>query len=358
MCVIAAKPANVAMFDKQTLKNMCVRNPDGCGICFPYKGKVHIVKGLMTAEDAWAALQMWDEEVDFFKNPVIFHARISTAHGVNAALTHPFPLTNNIDYMRELECDAEVGIAHNGIIDIDYGPRESDTMAFIRRMVYPVSRICKKWYQNDIAMGMLDDFCDSKLAIMRSNGELAYVGNFIEENGIYYSNSSYLGYQGYSGVYKSAGTTGGYSSYSSGVYSCGSFDNPPWDSDSVGYDYNDYCYENFAPYNTSLDTPELEEEFPTGPCHERFLYRINEDYDFFYDIASNVIPDPDVHFIDILGNVYKAKECSGYQWFDYQEQIICYSTFPHSISDEKAELLHVRTIRSDMEKFIGDTYGC
>ena len=48
MCIIAAKPAGVAMPSAEKIENMWNRNSDGAGIMYAVDNKVHIEKGFMT----------------------------------------------------------------------------------------------------------------------------------------------------------------------------------------------------------------------------------------------------------------------------------------------------------------------
>ena len=86
-------------------------------------------------------------------------------------------------------------MVHNGIIH-DYTPKDklsntNDTQEFILKYVSTLYNHYPKFYKDKYIMNGLDDITDSKLAFMDATGYIYYVGNFIDEKGIKFSNSSY-----------------------------------------------------------------------------------------------------------------------------------------------------------------------
>lgn len=110
---------------------------------------------------------------------------------MDATATHPFPITSSIQSLQARIWKADIGIAHNGIVP-GYGRHSelSDTQDYIRGVlslpeVYP--RLFEPKVQRAIQRQT-----HSKFALMDGKGRLALIGDFIEDNGIFYSNSDYL----------------------------------------------------------------------------------------------------------------------------------------------------------------------
>lgn len=192
MCIIAVSKAGVKQPTIDQLWNMYARNPHGAGYMYARNGKVTIHKGLMTWEDFYRAVKA---EKFTAEDPVVYHFRISTQAGVTPTMTHPFPLTSKREICEKLDVVCPVGVAHNGIIRMTSDYREtrfSDTVIFITD--YMSKLIRKRSDITDQAVNtMIDHLTNSKWAIMDgSTGEVVTVGQFINENGLLFSNSTYM----------------------------------------------------------------------------------------------------------------------------------------------------------------------
>ena len=200
MCIIVYKPANQKFPSKETLQNCFINNPDGAGFMYAYKNHVYIKKGFDTFNKFWNVLNRTRKECGD-KLPYIMHFRISTqAHG-RMDCTHPFPLSSNMSDLRKLYVKCNIGIAHNGIIQLtsNYGYNKSitwsDTMLFITDYA---SLIIKdsNYYKDKANLKLLEKLAQSKLAILNSDGHVELIGDpFIQDNGIYYSDNSYKTYK-------------------------------------------------------------------------------------------------------------------------------------------------------------------
>ena len=191
MCIIAVSGPGTRQPDVNTIRTMFRNNPHGAGYMYARNGKVIIHKGFMNVESFLAALE---SEHFTEKDSVVYHFRISTQAGVNPEMTHPFPLSNQRRYMRELDVGCSCGIAHNGIIRLTSDPwetRYSDTAIFITdymsRMVRRPSDLRDK-----AVLDRIYKLAGSKFAILDGSGYIATIGEFIEDDGILYSNTSYL----------------------------------------------------------------------------------------------------------------------------------------------------------------------
>lgn len=192
MCVIAYKPLNVAFPEEKILKNCFENNSDGAGFMYAFNGNVHIQKGYETFEKFYDALNK-AREITGDKVPYVMHFRIAT-QGYEKTMTHPFPLSTNMKKLYRLRFDCNIGVAHNGILEItsDGSKTYSDTMLFITDYLSLIIRKYK-WYEDDRTKQLIENLITgSRLAILDKNGHCELMGKGWEEsNNVYYSNSSY-----------------------------------------------------------------------------------------------------------------------------------------------------------------------
>lgn len=192
MCIIAIKKANQLLPESKIMETMLKNNSDGAGFCYCQDGEVKIQKGYMTYEDFTEALNKVSEKIDTYATPMIFHFRIATHGGITPALCHPFPISNKIPVLRRLTTSTSLGIVHNGIIDIKARNGVSDTMQYITEKLAKRYKWDKEFYKNKKQRkAILTEIGSSKMAFLDSMGEIYTIGDFIEDNGILYSNSSY-----------------------------------------------------------------------------------------------------------------------------------------------------------------------
>lgn len=185
MCIIAVKEKNIPMFDDKTIKQMFSRNSDGAGIMWTENGKVHFKKGFMKVEpflDFIHARHDWDVI------PAVLHFRIGTAGGNTPLNCHPYPIKKK----NTVEGVCNMAMAHNGVM-YKYNPPKgssiNDTQVFVNTVI------------NDMPAGFLkskailklikEDIGTNKLAFLDKTGTITLIGDFIEDNGYKYSNTSY-----------------------------------------------------------------------------------------------------------------------------------------------------------------------
>lgn len=195
MCIIIVKKAGVKFPDNDILKNCWDSNKDGAGYMYPKNGKVEIRKGFMKLNHLMDSLNGIPNKDDL---PMIIHFRITTHGGTNKQNTHPFPVTSNEKLLRSTRVKSNLGVAHNGIINIDNDKKLSDTMQFIKDELSLFNTIKADWYKDIKSLDYIRNRIDSKLAIMDGKGYISTVGDFYEDEGVMYSNYSYLGYTTYS----------------------------------------------------------------------------------------------------------------------------------------------------------------
>lgn len=192
MCIICVKPQGVKLPDNSKLQNMFTNNPHGAGFMYTKDGKVEIRKGFMTYADFKLALdKACAEGAD--AGAMVMHFRITTHGGTCPQNTHPFPLTDNIGELRSLATNCDVGVAHNGIINIKTRNKEtSDTQEFIASVLTPVYKCDPKFWESErIRNGIAEAINGSRMAILTGAGEVCMIGNFIVNDGCCYSNDSF-----------------------------------------------------------------------------------------------------------------------------------------------------------------------
>lgn len=195
MCIICAKPAKTKFPTMPTIENMWYGNPDGAGIMYAKDGKVRIEKGLMTLKDFKAKLEELRKVIDFDETPMVMHFRITTHGGTCPENTHPFPISDSVKLLQRTSLATPIGVAHNGIIPITPRKGISDTMEYIATQLAPLNRAMRgDWYRNPDALELVRNALHSKLAVLTGKGEIVTIGDFKTEDGVMYSNTSYLGW--------------------------------------------------------------------------------------------------------------------------------------------------------------------
>lgn len=194
MCVICYKPQNEKMPTFKALENCWNVNPDGAGYMFAHKRRVYIRKGFMDFISFMSSLE--SDKAKYGENiPWVLHFRISTQAGVNPECTHPFPLSDKMADLKKLDTITDIGIAHNGIIHLTSDGYSktitySDTMKFITDYM---SLIVKdtNWWRDKNTVTLIERLIKSKLAVLDKYGHCELIGNFIEHDGCFYSNTSF-----------------------------------------------------------------------------------------------------------------------------------------------------------------------
>lgn len=175
MCIIAIKPAGTPRPNNEMFKNMCRRNPDGFGMVTwdPKKGLE--VKKTMSEEE----YMKWVSEVSE-ETPAIFHMRIATHGSVKKKNCHPF-----------IADDRSWAFAHNGILSIQNEKDMTDSETFFRRIAMPMIKAGHTPGNMTFDAMVATIIGSSKFAFINDKGKLFSYGNYIEKDGLLFSNSSY-----------------------------------------------------------------------------------------------------------------------------------------------------------------------
>ena len=195
MCIIFIKNKGLELPSKKTIETMCSNNPHGSGFCYAEKGQVIIKKGYMDFDSFYKALT----EIPNIKDiNLIGHCRITTHGSTSQGNCHPFPLSNSIKDLKSHEIKTKVGIIHNGVIrgvEVDKKHDLSDTMSYIKNVLYSKYEADKHFMDKLKVRKQIQKEINSKMVIMKSNGEYFTIGDFNkDEDGYIYSNYSYVPY--------------------------------------------------------------------------------------------------------------------------------------------------------------------
>ena len=300
MCIIVYKPKNIAFPKKATLETCFDHNSDGAGYMYTYNNKVHIRKGFKDFDSFYKDLNKIRKQVGD-KIPFVMHFRISTQGGKKMELTHPYPLCDNYKEMRKLQSECQIGIAHNGIIHLtseySYGymrakqPDYNDTMTFIRDYLSIIISD-KNYYKKPRVLELIERLCESKLAILDADGHCELIGDFKQENGVYYSNSTYMETQIINAPKPNIWKNGSYKIWDDDYFR-GSYDNTKtlWENFDKGNielethsaDSNNYLYQLYDKFNGDLiaelvSAVKFEDDYETIEAIDLYGYVVDENY--------------------------------------------------------------------------------
>lgn len=188
MCIIIFKKGGVDMPSNKVLANCFSNNSDGAGFAIVRDGHVHIRKGFMTLHSLMTALE--EEHVNFHTT-IGIHFRIRTSGNTDAHMCHPFPVSQHRNDLRDLDIYAPTALLHNGIIGAGEGEL-SDTAVFVRDILahdfvqHHLLNGCEK------ALSYIEDMTStSRLCILNNDGRYFLTGDWVEEDGLMYSNKTY-----------------------------------------------------------------------------------------------------------------------------------------------------------------------
>ena len=189
MCVICLSKAGVRQPNRKEIETMWEANPHGAGYMFVKDGRVEIHKGFMELNDF---IRSVNEEKFTDDDVVVYHFRISTQGGVNPEMTHPFPLSDDLEDMGLLDLACDVGIVHNGIIRLTSCKSEySDTALFIAGYLPALIRDPHDITSKDV-LRCIKGLAQSKLVLLNGDGEIGVVGDFLaDKSGLMFSNNSF-----------------------------------------------------------------------------------------------------------------------------------------------------------------------
>lgn len=214
MCIISISAIGCDIPDEATRATMWHNNPDGAGFMYAMHNKVHIHKGFMTLkalETALAELPFNPKDV-----PFMLHFRIGTHGGNIPENTHPFPITRKVKDMQALEYTCNEAFMHNGIIhSVEMSKQNiSDTMEYDRQILEPLRRLDKEFYKNPALQILIAESINgSRMVFLNGKGDIERIGEWVIDEGIVYSNSTYKDYK-----VKKTSSKYGYWGYDTSMY--------------------------------------------------------------------------------------------------------------------------------------------
>lgn len=217
MCIIVAKPKGVKMPSNEIFRNCFINNDDGAGLMYanPKTGMIEIEKGFMTWSSFETRLEELKSKYDNFEDMnFVAHFRIGTQGKNDEHTCHPFPISSKDKLLRKVRLTTDMGFVHNGILS-DYSNRSydyktrtyttkqtllSDTQLFIKHQLNSYKSLNRNFLKNKQVRDFIARYASensSKFAFIDKGDNLYLFGSFTEDEGVYYSNSSY-NYSGYS----------------------------------------------------------------------------------------------------------------------------------------------------------------
>lgn len=205
MCIIISCDKN-ARVGEGFIEACWNGNPDGAGLMWSDGTRVYGSKGFMYISDFMREYESIPDDA-----PLILHFRIGTSGGFGPEVTHPYPVSSDLDCLHALDWSAPYGIAHNGVIPdafVDETRGISDTISFVAGVVAPLShdRSIRRGgglASSGVAKSRLRDASvGSRLAIMDSGGNVSLIGRGWEtvSPGVQASNGSWR-YETYARTY-------------------------------------------------------------------------------------------------------------------------------------------------------------
>ena len=194
MCIIIAKKAGTAIPKKETLRTCWDNNPDGAGYMFNNNaGKINIKKGFTTFDSFYYELINDVKKHNLRCKNVVIHFRIATSGGITPAKTHPFPISNNPDFLNALDVEEDCGVAHNGVLSCyTYNKQLSDSQNYIKDFLYYLKKINNNFLTDkNCKMLILNSIGSSKLAFLNKKGMFLFGDFEKDEDGVFYSNNTY-----------------------------------------------------------------------------------------------------------------------------------------------------------------------
>lgn len=207
MCIICIKKKSVKFPSMKAVRNMCENNNDGFAIAWYHPTmKSTQVYRTMNQKQFLKEYKRIKNEYDAEDTTLFIHARIKT---------HGTPNLKNCHGWVSDECG--LAFAHNGILSgVANRDDMTDSETFFRDIFTPAF-MYGGW---EAAERTIDAIIGtSKFVFMDSYGGIVHYGNYIEDNGLLYSNTTYQ-----PPLWKSYTK----SPYSSRVYPSASYD---WDYD-------------------------------------------------------------------------------------------------------------------------------
>lgn len=184
MCIAIVKPEGTVISD-ETLIECYTNNPDGAGIAYARDNHIVIVKGIFSTKELIKQVRKAEQVAE---GAMLIHCRIGTSGPNNKVNCHPHIVND------------QCVLIHNGILDIDVpkNSKVSDTILYIQEFL---KELPKDFMHNKAMTKLIEDHIGShnKFCLLDNKGNYTIINEKAGEweDGIWYSNWSYIGYRGY-----------------------------------------------------------------------------------------------------------------------------------------------------------------
>lgn len=186
MCQIIYKPAGVDLPDVSIFERASASNPHGIGLMYPENGQITIYKMRMEAKVAYDTLKhIATGGIDWLATPLVVHFRMATHGDKSDANCHPFPVTDDDELLGARYCQADVGLAHNGVVYLlgtspTKTENKSDTYEMVQ-LYFPKFRLAT--FQ--AAHRIIDEeiLKGDRMIVMDGTGEVVQWGNWHNHDG-------------------------------------------------------------------------------------------------------------------------------------------------------------------------------
>ena len=179
MCLIAHRPVNGnggSNIPNEVIDRNKTRNPDGFGIAWRDEQGLQYEKFAPNNFEAFRRLlKKIDKRV---KVEYAAHWRLATHGPACLDLSHPFVYQD--------EQAGEVLVFHNGIIHIPTQHNESDTEAYVKRVL---AKLPSQWWTNDAIKYLVENTIGWSRLLVMSKDETVYINqkDWKKNNGLMYS---------------------------------------------------------------------------------------------------------------------------------------------------------------------------
>ncbi len=203
MCVISVLPKGKEKNGKVVedfITSGFHSNTQGSGFMWKKanSNRIGISKGYFNLEQLLKSYKKMKFTID---DEVVVHHRIGTSGNKDGANTHPFYLHEDISICTKTEgLENLIAVCHNGVFSHSKIGKYmttgySDTVAFANKYMTQPGLIELLIHNPDTFESVTDDFVDSdKLCFLFPDKDLLMIGNYIEDDGYYHSNSGYKRY--------------------------------------------------------------------------------------------------------------------------------------------------------------------
>lgn len=175
MCVICIKKKGVRFPSMEEVRTMCDSNPDGFSLIVQHGRTKPIIYKSLNKNKFIQAYKNILKDLDERDSSMFIHARIKT-HG-----------TTKIENCHGWKENGLI-FAHNGILSIANRDDLTDSEVFFRDIFSPAYKI-GGWKLGEKTINAI--IGTSKFVFMEDNGEIHHYGNYIDEDGLLFSNTSY-----------------------------------------------------------------------------------------------------------------------------------------------------------------------